>query len=117
MSAKTLEEFNEEISELKNSLYDHMIRNNQQINPASLDSLHRYEELMQKIFTYWKTLYESGPKNYTLRMPSKELNKTFNEKTKWFIQNIINNSDFSFRTNAMKQLQKNCESEAVNLDK
>lgn len=115
MSAETLKEFNEEIIELKNALYDHMIRNNQENNPATLDSLHRYEELMRKIFTYWKTLYESGPQNYTLRMPSEELNHTFNEKTKWFIQNIIKNSDFGFRTNAMKNLQTNCTSDVMKL--
>jgi hypothetical protein len=112
---ETLEDFNKEVAELKNSLYDVMIRNNPTNNPGSLESLRQYEEVMRKIFMYWKTLYESGPKNYTLRMPSEELNETFNEKTKWFIQNIIKNSDFGFRTNAMKNLQTNCTTDVMKL--
>ena len=117
MSAETLKEFNEEVAELKNNLYDSMVRNNQSNNPASLDSLHRYEELMRKIFTYWKMLYNSGSRNaYILRMPNQELQDTFYEKTQWFIKNIINNPDFTFRTNAMNLLQKNCEMDAVNLN-
>ncbi len=117
MSTETLKEFNEEVAELKNSLYDSMVRNNRSNNPASLDSLHRYEELMRKIFTYWKTLYDSGVhRAYILRMPNEELQDVFYKKTQWFINNILNQPDFNFRTKAMHLLQKNCEMDAVNLN-
>jgi hypothetical protein len=115
MSGETLDEFNKQVVDLKESLYDSIVRNNPKNNPGTTDSLRHYEELMRKIFTYWKTLYNSGAQNYTLRMPNHVLTDAFNEKTKWYINNILKNHDFTFRTNAMKNLERICITDAVNL--
>ena len=117
MSGAVLKEFNGQMSELKEKMYDVMVRNNSADEPGNLNSLHRYEELLRKILFFWKRLYESGAAaaTYTLRMPSEELQDLFNEKTRWYIQNIVKNPDTDVRIHGIALVERNCEMEPTSL--
>ena len=117
MSGEVLNEFNKQIAELKNKIYDVIIRNNENDQPGSLTSLHHYEELLKKIFLYWKKLYDVGSGlGYTIQMPSKELQKLFHDKTGWYIQNIVKNSDTDVRHQGIFIVGQNCEKDPYNLN-
>ncbi len=116
MSGAVLKEFNDQISQLKAKMYDVMVRNNVEDQPGNLDSLHRYEELLRKILLFWKRLYNAGAAaTYTLRMPSEELQKLFEEKTYWFLQNIVKHPDMDVRIHGIALVEHNCEIEPTNL--
>ncbi len=116
MYGAVLKEFNEQMNKMKEKLYDAMVRNNNADQPGNLDSLHRYEELLRKILFYWKRLYHNGAvSGYTLRMPSEELQKIFDEKTSWYIHNILKSSDMDVRIHGIGLVERNCETEPNNL--
>jgi hypothetical protein len=116
MSGEVIKEFNDQIGELKNKLYDDIIRNNPSDQPGSLDALRRYEQLLKKIFSYWQTLYNVGGSiGYSLRMPSTELQNLFHEKTSWFVQNIVKNPDMDVRIHGISTVERNCEKDPYDL--
>lgn len=116
MSGAVLKEFNGQIGELKEKMYDVMVRNNNADEPGNLDSLHRYEELLRKILFFWKQLYQGGAAAaYTLRMPSEELQELFDTKTRWYIQNIVKNPDTDVRIHGIALVERNCETEPTSL--
>ncbi len=116
MSGEILNEFNEQIAELKNKIYDSLIRNNPKDEPGSLMMLHNYESLLKKIFLYWKTLYNVGSSvGYSIRMPTEGLQKLFHEKTAWYIQNIVKNPDTDVRYKGIFIVEQNCEKDPHSL--